>query len=82
MMPRPSRLAGLFTSLFLVAFVLVTSGFACIAPANPQGMGAMGIQNPSVWGIAARAAEAPGPSASCRAAPANRVLWKSLAPCA
>ena len=43
MMPRPSRLAGLFMSLFLVAFVLVTSGFACIAPADPQGMAAMGM---------------------------------------
>jgi hypothetical protein len=42
-MPRPSRLAGLFTSLFLVAFVLVTSGFACVVPADHQGMAAMGM---------------------------------------
>lgn len=42
-MLRPSRLAGLFTSLFLVAFVLVTSGFACVAPADHQGMAVMGM---------------------------------------
>src|SRR6266478_5069368 len=34
MMLRPSRLAGLFTSLFLAAFVLVTSGFACTTPGS------------------------------------------------
>jgi len=43
MMPRASRLAGLFMSLFLVAFVLVTSGFACVAPADSQSMAAMGM---------------------------------------
>lgn len=43
MMRRPSRLAGLFTSLFLVAFVLVTSGFGCVVPANAQGMAGMGM---------------------------------------
>ncbi len=42
-MLRPSRLAGLFTSLFLVAFVLVTSGFVCVVPADRQGMAAMGM---------------------------------------
>jgi hypothetical protein len=69
MMPRASRLVGLFTSLFLVAFVLVTSGFACIAPANPQGMGAMGMTPGHSQGQATVQDAAPVqkvPSAPCK----------------
>jgi hypothetical protein len=43
MMQRPSRTAGLVMTLFLAAFVLVTSGFACIAPESSQDMTAMSM---------------------------------------
>jgi hypothetical protein len=68
-MERPSRLAGFFTSLFLVTFVLVTSGFACVVPADPQGMAAMRMTPDHAEGQATGQAAVPlqkVPSAPCK----------------
>jgi hypothetical protein len=68
-MHRPSRLAGLISTLFLVAFVLVTSGFACVVPADPQGMAAMRMTTDHSEGQATAQNAAPVhevPSAPCK----------------
>jgi hypothetical protein len=84
MMQRPSRLAGLFTSLFLAAFVLVTSGFACIAPGSSQDMKAMGIT--SAYSVGQAAAQNVAPVQKAPAAPC-KFPWapdgcQSMVPCA
>jgi len=85
MMQRPSRLAGLFTSLFLVAFVLVTSGFACIGAVGPQTMPAMGMSSAHAAGQVTPQSLAPvqkdGPGAPCKF-PWAPDGCQSMVPCA
>jgi hypothetical protein len=83
MMQRPSRLAGLFTTLFLAAFVLVTSGFACITPSS-QDMTAMGMT--STHAAAQATAQNVAPVQKAPAAPC-KFPWapdgcQSMVPCA
>jgi hypothetical protein len=69
MMQRPSRLAGVFTSLFLVAFVLVTSGFACTTPGSSDDMTAMAMTSGHANGQATAQDIAPvqkAPAAPCK----------------
>lgn len=69
MMHRPSRIAGLFTTLFLAAFVLVTSGFACIVPESSQDMTSMGMASAHARVQATAQIVSPvqnGPAAPCR----------------
>lgn len=47
MMQRPPRLVGLLVSLCLAAFMLVASGFTCIASASSESMAAMGMTSPT-----------------------------------
>src|SRR6266404_2200305 len=51
-MQRPSRSIGLFVSLCLAAFMLVASGFTCIAHAGSETMAAMGMTSPHANGMA------------------------------
>jgi hypothetical protein len=84
MMQRPSRLAGLFTSLFLVAFVLVTSGFGCTTPGSSDDMTAMAMTSAHANGQATAQDIAPvqnAPAAPCK------LPWapdgcQSMVPCA
>jgi hypothetical protein len=84
MMRRPSRLAGLLATLFLATLVLVTSGFACIAPANARAMDAMGMVSGQTNSQAT--AETPAPVQDTRSAPC-KFPWapdgcQSMVPCA
>jgi hypothetical protein len=84
MMRRPLRLAGLFTSLFLAAFVLVTSGFACIAPGSSQDMTTMGMISAHADGQAAAQNVAPvqqAPATPCKF-PWAPDGCQSMVPCA
>jgi hypothetical protein len=69
MMHRPSRLAGLFTSLFLAALVLVSSGFTCTTPGSSDDMAAMAMTSSHAAGQAMVQDVAPiqkAPAAPCR----------------
>jgi hypothetical protein len=73
MMQSLSRLTGLVSALCLVAFVLVTSGFACVDSAGRDTMAEMGMTRSAtnsgaiVHAIAATLpASAPAPTAPCR----------------
>jgi hypothetical protein len=73
MMQRLSRITGLISAVFLVAFVLVTSGFACIDSAGPDTMAKMGMTRSATNSgaiVHASAATlptpAPAPTAPCR----------------
>ena len=73
MMRSLSRLTGLVSALCLVAFVLVTSGFACVDSPGRDAMAEMGMARSAtnsgamVHGIAAPLpASAPAPTAPCR----------------
>ena len=84
MMQRPSRLAGLFTSVFLAAFVLVTSGFVCLAPSDSQSMTAMGMTSAHAAGQATAQIVAPvqkAPAAPCKF-PWAPDGCQSMVPCA
>ena len=68
-MQRPSRLAGILTSLFLVAFVLVSSGFACATLDRSNDMTAMGMASGHANGSATAQNVAPVqkvPAAPCK----------------
>ena len=84
MMQRPSRLIGLLTSLFLVAFVLVTSGFACMTRGSSDNMTAMAMTSGGTNGQAT--AQDVAPVQKAPAAPCN-FPWtpdgcQSMVPCA
>jgi hypothetical protein len=84
MMQRPSRVAGLFTSLFLVAFVLVTSGFACTTPGSSDAMTAMAMTSGHATGQATARDVAPvqkAPAAPCKF-PWSPDGCQSTVPCA
>ena len=88
MMRSLSRLAGLVSALCLVAFVLVSSGFACVESAGRDTMAKMGMAPPAtnsgaiVHAIAATLpASAPAPTAPCRF-PWAPDACQSLVPCA
>jgi hypothetical protein len=84
MMQRPSRLAGLFASLLLAALVLVTSGFACIAPESSQDMTAMGMTSAHADGQATAQNVAPvqkAPATPCKF-PWAPDGCQSMVPCA
>ena len=88
MMRSLSRLVGLVSALCLVAFVLVSSGFACGDLPGRDTMGKMGMAppatNPGAIGHAIAAtlpASAPAPTAPCRF-PWAPDACQSLVPCA
>jgi len=67
-MQRPYRLIGLFVSLCLAAFMLVASGFTCIAHAGSEDMAAMGMASPHANGMSSAQNLAPvqPPAAPCK----------------
>jgi hypothetical protein len=83
-MPSFTRLAALFTSVLLVAFVMVTSGFACISPSNSRDMGGMGMASTHADGSAAAPQATPDqkvPAAPCKF-PWAPDGCQSMVPCA
>jgi len=88
MMQSLSRITGLISAVFLVAFVLVTSGFACIDAASPDTMAKMGMtRSAAKSGVIVHAsaatlpASAPAPTAPCRF-PWAPDGCQSMVPCA
>ncbi len=84
MMHRPSRLTGALTSLLLVAFVLVTSGFTCTTPAASDGMKAMGMTSGHADGLTTAQNVSPiqkAPAAPCKF-PWAPDGCQSMVPCA
>lgn len=72
-MRRLSRITGLISGVLLVAFVLVTSGFACVDSASPDTMAKMGMTrsavNSGAMALASAAtlpASAPAPTSPCK----------------
>jgi hypothetical protein len=88
MMQSLSRITGLISAVFLVAFVMVTSGFACIDSAGPDTMAKMGMTRAAAnsgASVHASAATLPAPP-SAPTAPC-RFPWapdgcQSMVPCA
>src|SRR5438045_354730 len=84
MMQRPSRLAGVLTTLLLAAFVLVSSGFACPTPGSSDNMTAMGMASGHATGQATVQTVAPiqkAPVAPCKF-PWAPDGCQSMVPCA
>ncbi len=83
MMQRPSHLTGLFVSLCLAAFMLVASGFTCIAFTSSKDMAAMGMSSPHATGTAPAQnlapVQKPAPPCSFPWAPDG---CQSMVPCA
>jgi hypothetical protein len=87
-MRRLSRITGLISGVLLVAFVLVTSGFACVDSASPDTTGKMGMTrsaaNSGAMALASAAtlpASAPAPTAPCKF-PWAPDGCQSMVPCA
>ena len=82
-MRRPSRLTGLFAGVFLAAFMIVASGFTCIALAGSDHMAAMGMSSPHATAPTPAQDESPVQ----QPAPPCKLPWapdgcQSMVPCA
>jgi hypothetical protein len=87
-MRRLSRITGLISGVLPVAFVLVTSGFACVDSASPDTMAKMGMAGSAVnsgamalGSAATLPASAPAPTAPCKF-PWAPDGCQSMVPCA
>ena len=88
MMQNLSRITGLISAVFLVAFVMVTSGFACVDSVSPDPMAKMGMTSSAMNSgaiVHTTAATLPGsvpaPAGPCRF-PWAPVGCQSMVPCA
>lgn len=85
-MQRLSRITGLISAVFLVAFVLVTSGFSCVESASPDTMAKMGMTSSAmnsgtIMHTNAATLPVPAPPAPCKF-PWAPDGCQSMVPCA
>ena len=78
-MGHPSRLTGVFASMFLVAFVLVTSGFACDSVKVGETM--VGMSMGANHATSSNSPDSQAPAAPCKF-PWAPDGCQSMAPCA